>query len=143
MSWITILKKRPAYRKAFERFDPVKMSRYGEKQVERLLADKTIVRNRLKVEAFIANARTYLDLEEKGHRFDVWIWDTVEGEPIVNRYREMREVPAHTPLSDQLSKRLKAAGFRFVGPTVCYAFMQAAGMVNDHLVTCFRHPDSA
>jgi DNA-3-methyladenine glycosylase I len=139
LSWLTILKKRPAYRKAFDRFDPRKVARYDARKKRRLLADPGIVRNRMKVEAFVANARAFLDVRREFGRFDAYIWTFVGGRPIVNRRKTMKDVPAVTPEAEAMSRDLKRRGFRFVGPTICYAFMQATGMVNDHLVTCFRH----
>ena len=143
LSWATILKKREGYRRAFDGFDPVKIARYTPKKIERLLADPGIVRNRLKVEAAIGNARAYLALREGGGSLNAYLWDFVDGEPVVNRWRGLAQVPAATPVSDRLSKDLKRRGFRFVGSTICYAFMQSVGMVNDHLVGCYRHAELA
>jgi DNA-3-methyladenine glycosylase I len=139
LSWEIILKKRDAYRRAFDRFDPRKVARYDGRRVAGLLRDAGIVRNRMKIEAAIANARAFLKVREASGSFDSWIWSFVGGRPIVNRRRRGGRVPARTPVSDALSRALKARGFRFVGSTICYAFMQAVGMVNDHAVTCFRH----
>jgi DNA-3-methyladenine glycosylase I len=139
LSWLTILKKRPAYRKAFDRFDPRKVARYDARKKRRLLADPGIVRNRMKVEAFVVNARAFLAVRREFGSFDAYIWTFVGGRPIVNRRKTMKDVPAVTPEAEAMSRDLKRRGFRFVGPTICYAFMQATGMVNDHLVTCFRH----
>ncbi len=139
LSWLTILKKRPAYRRAFDRFDARKVARYDARKRRALLADAGIVRNRLKVEAFVANAKAFLDVQSEFGRFDRYIWQFVGGRPIVNRRKTMKDVPARTPEAEAMSHDLKRRGFRFVGPTMCYAFMQATGMVNDHLVTCFRH----
>jgi DNA-3-methyladenine glycosylase I len=136
LSWSTILKKREGYRVAFEGFEPELVARYTESDVERLLADPGIVRNRLKVESTIANARAVVELEGG---FDELLWSFVGGKPKVNAWRELRELPAETAESKAMSKELKRRGFRFVGPTVCYAFMQAAGLVNDHTVDCFRY----
>ena len=138
LSWITILRKRNAFRSAFEGFDPVKVARWGEADVQRCLENPGIVRSRAKIEATIGNARSYLALNEKVG-FDAYLWRYVDGKPLQNNFRSMTEVPAWTPLSEQVSKDLKKAGFRFVGPTIVYAFMQAVGMVNDHMVTCHCH----
>jgi DNA-3-methyladenine glycosylase I len=143
LSWETILKKREGYRRAFAEFDPEKVSRFGPRDVRRLLADASIVRNRLKVESAIANARAALAAREAHGSFGRWLWDLAGGAPRTNRWRSLSEVPAETAESRALSKALKAAGFRFVGPTICYAFMQATGMVNDHLTSCFRHAEIA
>jgi DNA-3-methyladenine glycosylase I len=139
LSWITILRKRENYRRAFDGFDPEKIARYGERDVARLLADAGIVRNRLKIAAAIDNARAVLALHEAGDSLDELFWRFVDGCPVVNRWRSLDQVPAHTPAAQALSKELKRRGFRFVGPTVIYAHMQATGMVNDHLVSCPRH----
>ncbi len=138
LSWITILRKRAAYRAAFEGFDPRIVARFDEARVERLLADPGIVRNRLKVESAIANARAFLAVREEYGSFDAYMWRFVGGRPIQNAWKCLREIPASTPLSDALSRDLKGRGFRFVGSTICYAHMQAVGMVNDHTVDCFR-----
>ena len=139
LSWITILRKREAYRKAFDGFDPEKVSRYGEKKVAALLADPGIVRNRLKVAATIGNAKAYLALRESGRALADVVWAPYEGRQRVNRFRAQRDVPATTPESDRLSKDLAKLGFRFVGSTIVYAYLQAVGCVDDHLVGCFRH----
>jgi DNA-3-methyladenine glycosylase I len=139
LSWLTILKKRDAYRKAFDRFDPRKVARYDANKVARLLADAGIIRNRLKIEAAITNARAFLAVQREFGSFDAYVWRFVGGKPIHNRRRSVKEVPARSAESDAMSEELRRRGFRFVGSTICYAFMQAAGMVNDHLVTCFRH----
>ena len=136
LSWATILRKREGYRRAFADFDVAKVARFDDRDVERLLADAGIVRNRLKVESAIANARATLDLDMPLNEF---LWSFVAGEPKVNRWRTLREIPAQTEESVAMSKALKKRGFRFVGPTVCYAFMQATGLVNDHTVDCFRY----
>ena len=136
LSWSTVLKKREGYRSAFEGFEPERVARYTERDVERLLADPGIVRNRLKVESTIANAKAVLELDGG---FDELLWSFVGGEPKVNAWRTLGELPAETAESKAMSKELKRRGFRFVGPTVCYAFMQAAGLVNDHTVDCFRY----
>lgn len=139
LSWLTILKKRAHYRKVFDGFDPEKVARYDQRRIDRLLADPGIVRNRLKVAAAVNNARAFLELVEEQDSFDRWLWDFVDGEPVVNRFRRLDQVPTETATSRALSRELKKRGFRFVGPTIIYAFMQATGMVNDHLVGCFRH----
>ena len=139
LSWHTILKKRENYRRAFDNFDAAAIARYDERKVARLLADPGIVRNRLKVAATIGNAKAYLALREERGSFDDYLWQFVGGKPIQNRRRAMKEVPARTAESDAMSRDLLRRGFKFVGSTICYAFMQAVGMVNDHLVTCERH----
>jgi len=136
LSWLTILRKREGYRHAFENFDVERVARFGERDVERLLADAGIVRNRLKVESAIANARATLELD--GSLGD-YLWSFVGGEPKMNRWKKLAEIPAQTEESRAMSKDLKKRGFRFVGPTVCYAFMQATGLVNDHTFDCFRY----
>jgi DNA-3-methyladenine glycosylase I len=135
LAWITILRKRDGYRAAFDGFDPERMAAYDEADRARLLADAGIVRNRAKIDAFIGNARAYLDLDD----FGGLLWSFVEGEPIINRWRTLDEVPAETDTSRAMSRALRSKGFRFVGPTICYALMQSAGLVDDHLVGCFRH----
>jgi DNA-3-methyladenine glycosylase I len=142
LSWETILKKRPAYRLAFDNFDAGKIARYGPKQVAKLMANPGIVRNGLKIASAVRNAQAYLRIVEQHTTFDRYIWQFVDGQPVVNRFRTFKEIPASTPQSDAMSKALKAYGFNFVGSTICYAFMQATGMVNDHLVTCFRYKQS-
>jgi DNA-3-methyladenine glycosylase I len=139
LSWSTILHKREGYRRAFADFDPQVVASFTSKHVERLLADPGIVRNRLKVESTIANARCVLDVQGSHGTFDVYLWSFVDGEPIVGRWKRLSELPAETDLSRALSKDLKRRGFRFVGPTICYAFMQSVGMVDDHTVDCFRY----
>jgi DNA-3-methyladenine glycosylase I len=136
LSWITILRKRPAYRKAFDRFDPRKVAKYDARKKRALLADAGIVRNRLKIEAAVSNARAFLAVQQEFGSFDAYIWQFVGGRPKVNRPRTMKAVPAQTPESDAMSRDLKKRGFRFVGSTICYAFMQAVGMVDDHIVGC-------
>ena len=136
LSWITILRKRAAYRKAFDRFDPRRVAKYDAKKLRALLADEGIVRNRLKIEGTVRNARAFLDVQREFRSFDAYLWPFVGGSPKINTRRTMKDVPASTPESDALSKDLKKRGFTFVGSTICYAFMQATGMVNDHLVTC-------
>ncbi|MDF2773822.1 MAG: DNA-3-methyladenine glycosylase [Geminicoccaceae bacterium] len=143
LSWETILRKRDAYRRAFDDFDAERVARYTPKKVERLLADPGIVRNRLKVESAITNARAFLAVRDDVGSFDTYIWRFVGGTPKVNRWRSMRDVPASTPESDAIAKDLKRRGFRFVGTTICYAFMQATGMVNDHTTDCFRYREVA
>ena len=138
LSWSTILRKREGYREAFAGFDPAAVARFGERDVERLLGDSGIVRNRLKVESALANARATLAVQEELGSLDALLWSFVGGEPRVNRWRSLGEIPAETEESRAMSKELKRRGFRFVGPTICYAFMQAAGLVNDHAVDCFR-----
>lgn len=143
LSWITILRKRAAYREAFDRFDPVRVAHYDARQVAALLGNAGIVRNRLKIEAAIDNARAFLAVQEEFGTFDAYLWRAVGGRPKVNAWREMKEVPAKTAESDALSRDLRRRGFRFVGSTICYAFMQAVGLVNDHLTSCHRHQDLA
>ncbi len=138
LSWITILKKRDNFRVAFEGFRPEIIARWGEAEVERLLRDPGIVRSRAKIEATIGNARAYLKIAE-GEGFDTFLWRYMDGTPLQNRFTTLAEVPAWTPLSERISKDLKKAGFRFCGPTITYAFMQAVGMVNDHIATCPSH----
>jgi DNA-3-methyladenine glycosylase I len=139
LSWITILRKRPAYRRAFAGFDPQKVARFDARRRARLMLDAGIVRNRLKIEAAVTNARALLTVQSEFRSFDAYIWRFTGGAPLVNRRRSISDVPARTPESDAMSKDLKTRGFRFVGSTICYAFMQATGMVNDHTVRCFRH----
>jgi len=139
LSWITILKKRDNYRVAFDNFNARKMARYGEGKVQALLNDPGIVRNRLKVGAAIQNAKMLLKLQEQEGSFAEYLWRYVDGKPIINAWRNIKEIPARTPLSETISKELSRRGFKFVGPTICYAFMQAMGMVNDHTLDCFRY----
>jgi DNA-3-methyladenine glycosylase I len=139
LSWSTILRKREGYRRAFARFDAQTVDGFGERDVERLLGDAGIVRNRLKIESAIANARATLAARDELGTLDALLWSFVGGEPLVNAWRSLGEIPAETEESRAMSKELKRRGFRFVGPTICYAFMQAAGLVNDHVVDCFRH----
>jgi len=138
LSWSTILSKRENYRKAFAGFDPEKVARFGARQAKKLLADAGIVRNRLKIHSAIDNARAFLEVRREFGSFDAYLWGFVDGRPLQNLRRGMNQVPARTPLSDAISKDLKRRGFRFVGSTIVYAFMQAVGMVNDHLTGCFR-----
>ncbi|HSO23663.1 MAG TPA: DNA-3-methyladenine glycosylase I [Chondromyces sp.] len=143
LSWLTILRKREGYRRAFEGFDPAKVARFDRKRIEKLLADPGIVRNRLKVGSAVSNAAAFLAVQEAHGSFAAYIWDFVDRRPIQNRWRTLAELPAKTPLAEAISKDLKRRGFRFVGPTIVYAHMQATGMVNDHLVACFRHREVA
>ena len=143
LSWSTVLRKREGYRRAFAGFDPEAVAALTDDDVERLLADPGIVRNRLKVESTVANGRRVLEVQAEHGSFAAYLWDFVGGEPIVGRFRSLSELPAETALSTALSTELKRRGFRFVGPTVCYAFMQAVGMVNDHTVDCFRYTEVA
>lgn len=141
LSWLTILKKRENYRKAFHSFDPEKVAAYSERDVQRLLSDSGIVRNRLKIEAAIKNARGIRKIQEEYGTLAVFLWRYVDGTPRQNNWKSMAELPTRTPQSDAMSKDLKRRGFNFVGPTICYSFMQAIGMVNDHVVDCFRHAE--
>ena len=143
LAWITILRKRAGYRRAFDRFDPRKVAGYGAAKIRSLLADPGIVRNRLKVLGAVQNARAFLALTAEAGSFDRFLWGFVGGEPRQNAWRSLRDVPARTPESDALSRALQERGFTFVGSTICYAFMQAAGLVNDHVLDCFRHPEVA
>ena len=140
LSWSTILAKRENYRQAFADFDPEKVAKFSEKKQEALLLDPGIVRNRLKVNSAVVNARAFLSVQREFGSFDAYIWSHVGGKPLRNRWKSMAEVPASTAQSDAMSKSLKSRGFKFVGSTICYAYMQATGMVNDHLIDCFRHP---
>lgn len=142
LSWLTILRKRPHFRAVFDNFSADRIAAYGPDDIERLMNDAGIIRNRSKIEATISNARSYLALRER-QSLSGFLWDFVDGAPIVNTYVSFAEIPAQTDLSKRMSKALKAEGFRFVGPTTVYAFMQAAGMVNDHLVSCHRHEPCA
>ena len=139
LSWLTVLKKREHFRQAFDRFDPARVARYGPRKVRQLLQDAGIIRNRQKIDAAITNAQAFLRLQAAYGGFHRFMWGFVGGKPIVNRRQRMRELPATTPESDAMSRVLRKRGFRFVGPTICYAHMQATGMVNDHLVSCFRY----
>lgn len=141
LSWLTILKKRENYRKAFDGFDYERIARYTKNDVERLLADSGIVRNRLKIESVVKNARAVLELHNDYDSLDSFLWQYVDGSPIQNSFKSIEELPATTALSESLSKDLKKRGFNFVGSTICYAFMQAVGMVNDHTTQCFRHQE--
>ncbi|MBV8839000.1 MAG: DNA-3-methyladenine glycosylase I [Alphaproteobacteria bacterium] len=139
LSWITILRKRENFRRAFDGFEPAKIARYNQRKIEKLMQDAGIVRNRQKIEGAVASARAYLDAMEKGPGFSKLLWGFVDGAPKVNHYRRKGQIPAETPVSKAMSKELAGRGFKFVGPTIVYAFMQATGMVNDHLVDCYRH----
>ena len=139
LSWDTILKKRENYRAAFDEFDPAKIALYAQRRITRLLADPGIIRNRLKIASTVQNARAFLRVQEQAGSFNRYIWQFVDGSPRVNAWKSLRKVPARTPQSDAMSKDLKKRGFNFVGSTICYAFMQAVGMVNDHVVDCFRY----
>ncbi|HUF16614.1 MAG TPA: DNA-3-methyladenine glycosylase I [Thermoanaerobaculia bacterium] len=141
LSWETILKKRETYRAAFDQFDPDVVAKYAARKVEKLLADPGIVRNRLKVASAVQNARCFLEVQKEFGTFDTFIWDLAGGAPVDNRLTSARQVPASTPVSDAMSRELRRRGFKFVGTTIMYAYMQATGMVNDHLVSCFRHDE--
>lgn len=143
LSWITVLRKRARYREVFDGFDPARIARWDDAKRAALMSDAGIIRNRAKIEAAIINARAWLALEAAGIDPVEWLWQFVGGAPHVNRWPSLREVPATTQASEAMSKALRARGFKFVGPTICYAFMQAVGMVNDHTTDCFRHPDRA
>lgn len=143
LAWITVLRKREAYRLAFDQFDPEKMARYSPARLEQLRQNPGIIRNRLKIESAVSNAQAYLALQYSGEDFSDFLWQFVGGQPIQNNWAKLSEVPAATPESEAMSRALKKRGFNFVGPTICYAFMQATGMVNDHLITCFRHRECA
>ena len=141
LSWLTILRRREGYRRAFDRFDPRQVARYGPRDVQRLLADEGIIRNRLKIDSAVTNARAFLAVQEEFDSFDSYVWRFVDGRPRQNTWTTLEDVPAQTPISNAMSRDLRKRGFTFVGPTICYAHMQATGMVNDHLVGCFRHRD--
>jgi DNA-3-methyladenine glycosylase I len=141
LSWSTILRKREGYRRAFNNFDARKISKYSENAVSRLLTNSEIIRNRLKINATITNARAFLQVQKEFGSFDCYIWQFVNGKPIQNSWRKMTDLPSSTPASDAMSKDLKKRGFKFIGATICYAFMQAVGMVNDHVVDCFRYKE--
>jgi DNA-3-methyladenine glycosylase I len=142
LSWSIVLKKREGYRRAFSQFDPLKVARYTQKRIENLTADPSIIRNRMKIEAAVKNARAFLAIQDEFGSFDAYCWRFVDGRPRVNRWKAMRELPATSPESDAFSKDLKRRGLSFVGSTVMYAYMQAVGMVNDHLVGCFRYRET-
>ena len=139
LAWITILRKREAFRAAFHDFDPERIARYGDADIERLMADAGIVRSNAKIDAAISGARIYLDMQARGEDFSEFLWGFVGGAPLANTFTAIGEVPAKTPEAEAMAKALKAKGFKFVGPVIVYAFMQATGMVNDHLTSCFRH----
>jgi DNA-3-methyladenine glycosylase I len=143
LSWSTILNKRERFREAFAGFDPERVARFNRRSVHRLLQDAGIVRNRAKIEATITNARAFLEVQDAHGGFDPFIWRFADGVPQQNRWRTLQDVPATTPASDRMSRELKALGFRFVGSTICYAYMQAAGLVNDHVLACFRYAEVA
>lgn len=139
LSWNTVLNKRENYRKAFDQFDPEKVARYKSKKIKTLLANAGIIRNRLKIAASVNNAQRFLEVREEFGSFAKYMWQFVDGKPVINKFRHISELPATTKASDAMSKDLKQRGFKFVGPTICYAHMQAVGMVNDHLVDCYRY----
>jgi DNA-3-methyladenine glycosylase I len=143
LSWRTVLLKRDNFRKAFAGFEPEQVARFDEKDIARLLRDSGIIRSRVKINSAINNARAFLSLRETGHEFSEWIWSFVGGKPIQSAWASQEEVPADSPLAAKISKALKAKGFKFVGPTMIYAWMQAVGLVNDHVTSCFRHPEIA
>lgn len=140
LSWLTVLRKRDNYRRAMDGFEPAIVAGYGRDTVDALMGDAGIIRHRGKLESTVTNARVFLNIQESHGSFDAYLWDFVDGRPVRNRFRSMEQVPASTPLSDRISKDLKKHGFKFIGTTICYAYMQAVGLVNDHLVSCFRHP---
>jgi len=141
LSWITMLKKREGYRKAFANFDPIKVAKFSEKKIEKLLLNPEIIRNRLKVNATVGNARYFLEVQKEFGTFDKYIWQFTGGKTLVNRWKKKEDVPVYTPEAEAMSKDLKKRGFKFVGPTICYAYMQAAGMVNDHVISCYRYKE--
>ena len=141
LSWRTVLRKRENFRKAFDGFDPEKIAKYNDKKIKKLLSDEGIIRNRLKVHAAVTNAKLFLEVKKEFGSFDKYIWQFVGGKPKKNKWKTLKEIPASTQESDDMSKALKKKGFKFVGSTICYAFMQAAGMVNDHVVHCFRYKE--
>lgn len=141
LSWLTILKKREHYRKAFDAFDPEKVAAYSEHDIERLMHDSGIVRNRLKIKSAIKNAQGVLKIQEEFGSFDTYLWAYVKGRPIQNQWKTLADIPVQTAISERMSKDLKKRGFNFVGPTICYAFMQAIGMVNDHTIDCFKYDE--
>jgi len=143
LSWLTILRKRENYRRAFDGFDVQKVARYTPARIAKLLQDEGIVRNRLKVESTVSNAKAFIAVQKEFGSFDAYMWQFVDGKPVINRPKTLADVPASTPLSDRISKDMKKRGFRFVGSTIVYAHLQATGVVNDHLVGCHRHPDNA
>ena len=139
LSWSTILNKREGYRAAFDDFDALKIAAYDDIKLEELISNPAIIRNRLKINAAVTNARIYLEIMQQPGGFDEWVWQFVDGEPLHNHFRKMEDVPANTPQSDLMAREMKKRGFKFVGTTICYAFMQATGMVNDHTTDCFRY----
>jgi len=139
LSWSTILNKRQGYQKAFDNFDAEKIACYNEKKISELINNPEIVRNRLKIQAAITNAIVFLDIQQKFNNFDAYIWQFTDGNPIKNTWKKVADIPANTPVSDAMSKDMKQRGFKFVGSTICYAFMQAVGMINDHTIDCFRY----
>ena len=141
LSWSTILKRRKTYKKAFNNFNVKKISKYNNKDIQRLLKDKGIIRNKLKIESTISNAKHFLEIKKEFSSFDKYIWGFVNHKPIQNKFKKLKDIPANTKHSDNMSKDLKKRGFRFVGTTICYAFMQAIGMVNDHVIDCFRYKE--
>ena len=141
LSWLTVLKRRSAYRKAFDNFDFKKIAKYDKSKIDKLVQDQSIIRNRLKIEATVANAKAFIAVRKEFDSFDKYIWKFVDDRPIRNEWASLKSIPAKTEISDKLSKDLINRGFKFVGSTICYAHMQATGMVNDHLVTCFRHSE--
>ena len=143
LSWLTVLNKRDAFRRAFDQFDPEKVARYGRAKVASLLKDASIIRNRLKVEAAITNAQKFLEVQDQRGSFSAYLWDFVGGKPVVNRWTRLKDLPCTSRESDAMSRELRARGFRFVGSTICYAHMQATGMVNDHVAGCFRYRELA
>lgn len=143
LSWLTILKKRSAYRQAYDGFDPARVARYSERKIDQLLANRGIVRNKLKIQASVANAKAFLKVQDEHGSFDTYIWQFVGGTTRQNAWRRMADLPANTRASDTMSKELKKRGFKFVGSTICYALMQSVGMVNDHLIDCFRYGELA
>lgn len=143
LSWRTVLRKRDNYRRAMDDFDPAVVAGYGDERINALMDDAGIIRHRGKLDSTVTNARAFLRIQDSHGSFDAYLWDFVDGQPIQNHFRSIKQVPASTPLSDRLSADLKKRGFKFVGTTICYAYMQAVGLVNDHLVSCFRHPDAS
>lgn len=139
LSWLTILKRRKGYRKAFANFDPDSVARFSKREVNKLIKDEEIIRNRLKIEAAVSNAKKFLEVQKEYGSFDSYLWGFVNGKPVKNSFKKISDLPAITPLSEEVSKDLKKRGFKFAGPTIIYAHLQATGIVNDHLVTCFRH----
>ena len=142
LSWITILRRREGYRRAFDGFDPDKIARYDGRKIAALLGDSGIIRNRRKIEGAVKNARAFLRLRERGKSLSSFLWGFVDGEPVINRWKSIEEIPAVTPLAEKISKAMKREGFVFFGPVIAYAHMQATGLVNDHLLSCFRHPEA-